>query len=346
MGFEQAGFEVAWANEYDKSIWATYEANFKNTILDRRSIRDVDSDELLEIVGGDVDGMIGGPPCQSWSEAGSLRGIEDQRGQLFFEYIRLLKAVKPKFFLAENVSGLLFGRHSDAVDEILARFRKIGYWVDKRLVNASEFGVPQDRDRVIIVGYHRDWFREAMHFRTPSLKRTTTLEDAIGDLRGVEPLAAAHNETNGDKCKPANHEYMLGGHSSIFMSRQRVRSWSEPSFTIQAGARHAPLHPQAPKMVKRGPDHFEFAAGSEDKYRRLSVREAARIQGFPDNHIFHYDRIADGYKMVGNAVPVLLARIFADHLKSDLREALAGEPVTHKRSAFAEGKRKYAGSRA
>lgn len=85
LGFKQAGFAVPWANEYDKDIWASYEANFPDTILDRRSITMVDPNDIPE-----VQGFIGGPPCQSWSEAGAARGIEDQRGQLFWEYMRLL----------------------------------------------------------------------------------------------------------------------------------------------------------------------------------------------------------------------------------------------------------------
>ena len=88
LGFEKSGFEIIWANEYDKSIWETYEKNHPNTILDRRSIVDVDSSEVP-----DCDGIIGGPPCQSWSEAGSLRGIEDKRGQLFFDFIRIPKTI-------------------------------------------------------------------------------------------------------------------------------------------------------------------------------------------------------------------------------------------------------------
>jgi DNA (cytosine-5)-methyltransferase 1 len=99
-------------------------------------------------------------------------------------------------------------------------------------------------------------------------------------------------------------------------------------------------------MVKIGPDRFEFESGQEESYRRLSVREAARVQTFPDDHIFHYDRICDGYKMVGNAVPVTLAQVFADHIREDVQEAIAGTPLTHKRSKLAERKRKYAGSRA
>ena len=112
-GFEAAGFKTIWANEYDKDIWETFEKNFPDTVLDRRSIRDVPSNEIP-----DCDGIIGGPPCQSWSEAGTLKGIKDKRGQLFLEFIRILRDKKPKFFLAENVSGMLAERHSEALKNI------------------------------------------------------------------------------------------------------------------------------------------------------------------------------------------------------------------------------------
>ena len=104
---------------------------------------------------------------------------------------------------------------------------------------------------------------------------------------------------------------MIGGFSSIFMSRNRVRSWDEQSFTIQAGGRHAPIHPQAPKMVFIEPNKRKFVEGAEHLYRRLSVRECARIQTFPDTFKFYYTNIADGYKMIGNAVPVKLANHIA-----------------------------------
>ncbi|MDO7388620.1 DNA (cytosine-5-)-methyltransferase, partial [Acinetobacter baumannii] len=99
LGFKQAGFDIIFANEFDKDIWATYEHNHPETALDKRSITLIDEAEVP-----DCDGIIGGPPCQSWSEAGSRRGIEDKRGQLFFDFIRILEAKKPSFFLAENVS--------------------------------------------------------------------------------------------------------------------------------------------------------------------------------------------------------------------------------------------------
>ena len=117
LGFEKAGFNITWANEFDKDIWETFEKNFPNTNLDRRSIVDVLSDDIP-----DCDGIIGGPPCQSWSEAGKLKGIKDKRGQLFYEFIRILKDKQPKFFLAENVSGMLAQRHSEALEYIKKLF--------------------------------------------------------------------------------------------------------------------------------------------------------------------------------------------------------------------------------
>jgi DNA (cytosine-5)-methyltransferase 1 len=104
------------------------------------------------------------------------------------------------------------------------------------------------------------------------------------------------------------------------MSRNRVRNWDEHSFTIQAGGRHAPLHPQAPKMTFIEQNRREFVKDKEHLYRRLSVRECARIQTFPDNFIFHYNDVADGYKMIGNAVPVKLAEVIASKIKGDLEK--------------------------
>ncbi len=128
----------------------------------------------------------------------------------------------------------------------------------------------------------------------------------------------AGNKSGNNICEIANHEYMTGGFSTIYMSRNRVRSWDEPSFTIQAGARHAPLHPQAPKMQFIEQNKRVFVKGKEDLYRRLSVRECARIQTFPDDFIFKYKNIADGYKMIGNAVPVNLSYYIAKKIKEDL----------------------------
>jgi len=321
LGFEKAGFNVVWANEYDKEIWETYEKNFPQTVLDRRSIRDIPSDEIPN----DFDGVIGGPPCQSWSEAGALRGIEDARGQLFYEFIRILKDKQPKFFLAENVSGMLAGRHSDALSNIINHFKYAGYNLNVQLLNAKDYDVPQDRKRLIFVGLRKDL---DMTFVFPKKKQTAPhLRNAIWDLKDNALQARDKNKTNGTDCTVPNHEYMTGSFSTIYMSRNRVRSWDEVSFTIQAGGRHAPIHPQAPKMLHVEQDVKKFVEGDEHLYRRLSVRECARIQTFPDNFIFYYDSLAAGYKMIGNAVPVNFAYELALQIKRQLNGELLGTTI-------------------
>ncbi len=311
LGFHQAGFETIFANEYDNSIWSTYEHNFPNTLLDRRSITDVDSGDIPDALG-----FIGGPPCQSWSEAGAGRGINDKRGKLFYEYIRILKEKEPLFFLAENVSGILLPRHKEAFLNILSEFSTLKYNVSHYLLNANDFGVPQDRKRVIIVGYHKKMNKK---FLPPQqVNPRPVLKDAIHDLKNAKP-AKEKNYANENLSQP-NHEYMIGGYSSIYMSRNRVRSWDEPSFTIQAGGRHAPIHPKAPKMKFIEQNKRIFVPGKEDLYRRLSVRECARIQTFPDNFLFKYNKVPDGYKMVGNAVPVEFARQLATVIYKDVSE--------------------------
>ena len=315
LGFKNAGAQILYANEFDKSIWSTFERNFTkktNTFLDKRSITDVNAEEVP-----DCDGIIGGPPCQSWSEAGALRGIEDKRGQLFFDFIRILKTKKPKFFLAENVSGMMAKRHSEALKNIIKLFEKSGYNVTYKLLNTSDFGVPQDRKRVIFVGYRKDLEKKFIH-PDPVKDEKISLKDAIWDLRNNALPAKEMNKSNHEKCKIPNHEYMTGSFSTIYMSRNRVRSWNEQSFTIQAGGRHAPIHPQAPEMILVEKDKRIFAPGKEKLYRRLSIRECARIQTFPDDFIFDYENIADGYKMIGNAVPVRFAEILAKKIKRDI----------------------------
>ena len=312
-GFEAAGFKTLWANEYDKDIWETFEKNFPDTELDRRTIRDVSSDDIPA-----CDGIIGGPPCQSWSEAGALRGIKDKRGQLFFEFIKILRDKKPKFFLAENVSGMLASRHSEAIKNIKKLFADSGYNLSFSLLNAVDYGVPQDRKRVFFIGIRRD-LSFVFEFPKP-LKHKLTLKDRIYDIQDSALPAKDKQKTNGDKCLLPNHEYMTGGFSTIYMSRNRVRSWDEPSFTIQAGGRHAPIHPQAPKMKFIEQNKRIFIEGKEDLYRRLSIRECARIQTFPDDHIFYYKNLIAGYKMVGNAVPCNLAYCLAKAIKLQIQK--------------------------
>jgi len=309
LGFHNAGFETVWANEYDKTIWDTFRHNFPDTHLDTRSITDVPVDEVPA-----CDGLIGGPPCQSWSEAGAGRGIADERGQLFNDYIRILQAKRPRFFLVENVSGILAPKHSISFQGFLRDFEEAGYTISWKLVNANDYGVPEDRERVIIIGFRSD-FGQTFEFPDP-FEHKPTLRDAIGDLPDAKP-AQDKNKANLN-LKIDNHEYMTGGFSPIFMSRNRVRSWDEPSYTIQAGGRQAPLHPKAPKMVKVEKNKQVFVEGKENLYRRLSVRECARIQTFPDSYKFLYRDVSVGYKMIGNAVPVKLAEALAKAIREQI----------------------------
>ena len=315
LGFERAGFEIIAANEYDKTIWETYEKNHKARLI-KKDIREILSDELPK-----SDGIIGGPPCQSWSEAGSLRGINDPRGKLFYEYIRILKDIQPKFFLAENVKGMLSKRNTDAVRDIIKEFEEAGYNVFIKLLNAFDYGVAQDRERVFYVGFRKDL--NISHFEFPypiKEKERKFLKNTIWDLKDNALPGKEKNKTNADDCIVDNHEYLTGGYSTIFMSRNRVRQWEQPAFTVQASGRQCQLHPQAPTMMKVDKNIYKFVKGKEDLYRRLSIRECARIQGFPDTFKFYYTSLEDGYKMVGNAVPVDLAYIIAKRIKETLTD--------------------------
>ncbi len=314
LGFEKAGFNIPVANEFDKTIWDTFEANHPKTKLIKGDIRNIKESDFPD----EVDGIIGGPPCQSWSEAGALRGIEDDRGKLFFDYIRILKDKQPKFFLAENVSGMLANRHSKAVQNIISMFEECGYDVSITLVNAKDYGVAQERKRVFYIGFRKDLHID-FKFPEGSTKdddKKITLRDVIWDLQDTAVPAGEKNHRNPDAIN--NNEYFTGAYSTIFMSRNRVKSWDEQGYTVQASGRQCQLHPQAPKMVKVEKNVCRFVEGKENLYRRMTVREVARVQGFPDDFKFIYDTVDTGYKMIGNAVPVNLAYEIA----TAIREAL------------------------
>jgi DNA (cytosine-5)-methyltransferase 1 len=258
-----------------------------------------------------------------------MGGVEDPRGRLFYEYIRVIRDKMPLFFVAENVPGIISKTHLPEFEKIIHHLGRQGYRVVYKLLDARGYGVPQERKRVIIVGYSEKLgktfaFPEEAHSKSPidlpSGRKTrpwVALRGAIGDL--PESVPVAWNKANANLSVP-NHEHVTGGFSPIYMSRNRLRGWDEQSYTIQASGRHAPLHPSSSKMIKLGKDVWGFESSSP-AYRRLSIRECARIQTFPDDFLFYYDRASDGYKMVGNAVPVKLAEAIAAQIKCDLYPA-------------------------
>ncbi|WP_283671991.1 DNA cytosine methyltransferase [Clostridium perfringens] len=296
LGFENAGFNIIWANDNNKKVESTYRYNHKNTDLVIKSLVDIKSEDIPE-----CDIIIGGPPCQSWSLAGAMKGKEDSRGQLFYEYVRVIKDKRPMAFVAENVKGIVSKAHIESFNEIVEMFKESGYTVTYKLVNAKDYGVPQDRERVFIVGIRNDLkvsyeFPESTHGKG----NYVTLETAIGDLRD----------------NPG--EWMEGSFSPIFMSRNRRRNWDEVAFTVQASGRQTQIHPDSPEMEKLEKDKWQFKVESNRKVRRMSVRECARIQTFPDEFKFLGEPINENYKMIGNAVPVKLAEAVARKLRECL----------------------------
>ncbi|MEE0528169.1 MAG: DNA cytosine methyltransferase [Prevotellamassilia sp.] len=321
LGFEQAGFDVVWANEWDKTIHETYKLNHPHTVLCTKDIRDLKAGDIPP-----CDGFIGGPPCQSWSFGGKQLGLDDERGKLFLDYIRLVKEVHPKFFVIENVEGIIGDKHFHTFLSFLSMLESVGYKVNYSLLNAADYRIPQDRKRVFIVGFTKEM---NCKYKFPIAANTKVcLRQAIGDLTSQPRFY--DNEIvlqNTEGC--LNHDVYIGTFDTKFMARNRVRGWNEQSFTIQAQAKNCPLHPQAPPMQYISANKRIFVPGKEHLYRRMSVRECARIQSFPDGFRFIYNHIKDGYKMVGNAVPPRLAKYIALSIKNALKmeETIADKTV-------------------
>lgn len=286
---------LVYSNDLFKSANETYTNNFSSDVVkDSRDIR-----KVINFPKSDL--MLGGFPCPGFSAAGP-RLLDDPRNFLYIHYIRALMQSKPAFFIAENVKGLMTMAKGQVLQQMKQDFAAAGYQVSAHLVNARDYGVPQNRERVFIIGVRNDIVEKYGYkyilpdpthgtFETPYL----TLHDAIGDL----PLEA--------------DDVFDSDYSSMYMSRNRKKSWNDQSFTIQASGRQAPQHPAGEPMEHVGKDLWEFVG---DFNRRLSVRECARIQTFPDwfefsdgdnQNVSKNNRLNEQYKQIGNAVPVLLA---------------------------------------
>jgi len=289
LGFKKAGYDIIFANDIDFRACETYQENFGITPK-TGDIRKVPAFPKADV-------LIGCYPCQGFSLYGK-RNMYDERNFLFLEFSRALKQVNPKFFVTENVKGLLFKYGKEMMRRMLIAFSKRGYNVYWKLIDAKSYGVPQDRERIFIVGIKKT-LRKKYLFPEPThgegLKPYKTIRNAIGDLP-----------------KPKKGEYWEGGYSSHYMSRNRKRGWNETSFTIQASGRHAPLHPSSPTPIKVAKDKYVFPEG-KGKPRRMSAKECARIQSFPDSFKF-LGPLSSQYEQIGNAVPPLLSQKIAESL--------------------------------
>jgi DNA (cytosine-5)-methyltransferase 1 len=294
MGFDRAGFRTLWANDYDRDACGTYEkwSGVKTVCGD---ISDIDADEIPE-----TDIMLGGFPCQGFSLSGP-RKVDDSRNKLYKEYVRIVKIKMPAVLIGENVKGLLTMADGEIIKAIISEFSDCGYDVYCEALNAKNYGVPQDRERIIIFGFRKDLAVKS--FSLPEYTgESKTLADAIAGLPAAKPE---------DVCRDP--------YSPRYMSRNRKRGWDEVSYTIPAMAKQVTLHPASPDMVKLHRDAWRFGDGGET--RRLSYRECAAIQTFPADMEFSGELISK-YKQIGNAVPVELAYFVAEAVRPILEERL------------------------
>lgn len=286
MGFERAGFKTIWANDFEEDACKTHR-NWSDAEVVCGDIAKIRLEDIPK-----TDIILGGFPCQGFSLSGP-RKIDDSRNILYKHYVRIVNAKKPLMFVGENVKGLLTMGGGAIMEAIIAEFADCGYDVFFKLLNAKDFEVPQDRQRVIICGFRKDL--EIEHFEYPKPRKYIV---TLGDVLRNMP-------------EPSEDEICSAPYSSRYMSRNRKRNWNEVSFTIPAMAKQVTLYPGSPDMVKLDKDLWEF--GKDGVTRRLSWREAAAIQTFPGNLEFHGDLVSK-YKQIGNAVPVKLADIVATHL--------------------------------
>ncbi len=288
--YSKRNFEIIWANDIDQASCVTYEKNFghKSLCADIRDVlyeKNLFNDSLLP---QQADIVLGGFPCQDFSLAGKRRGFDSQRGLLYQSMAEVIKRTKPLVFVAENVKGLLSAHNGEAIEIIKKDFAKLGYHVSVQLYHAANFGIPQSRERVIIVGTNKKEGLPEFKHNPPKLLESewTTLNNAIGDLKDI-PEGAVPNH---------------------FWSRAKMFPGTQGNATVKSDK-------IGPTMRAEHHGNIEWHWNGE---RRLSAREAARIQSFPDNFIF-YPSTSAAYKQIGNAVAPVMAWNIAKEIEEFLK---------------------------
>jgi DNA (cytosine-5)-methyltransferase 1 len=344
-GFSKSGFNIVSANDVWEPAGKTYVANHPNVKYIVKDIAKLTGDELLENTGyskSDIDVIIGGPPCQGFSTLGK-RFIDDPRNKLFKEYVRIVSEIKPKIFVMENVSGILSMEGGKVLENILKSFNDIGYNVEYKLLNAAEYGVPQNRERTIFIGTRLD-IKIKYPKKTHSIsgekgyKNALTLWDAISDLPQSdteeinEYVAESQNEfqtkIRGNCNIITNHKPSVHNGKAINMMKYipvGKSAWDVKDMpkefmpTSGYGNTYARLNPNEPGMtITRN-----FACISSSRCihpyanRGLTAREAARIQTYPDDYVFKGSK-TDIHLQIGNSVPPMLGEKIADKIKEML----------------------------
>ena len=279
--YEANPFEIVYSVDFDEYCSKIYNENFEHKCL-IKDVRDIKTEELPEF-----DMLIGGFPCQSFSISAQnppRLGYKDERGMLFFEMVKILRERKPRFFIAENVKGILSANEGKAFPMIIKEFRDAGYFVMHKLLNASDYGVPQKRERVIIMGFLKE--EDYRTFRYPPKVKQDD-HKVLGDV-------IVHEDNNNESLFFS--EKAVTGMMAVRdkMNKGRAQNLGEPCNTISAHLAKVSLNSTDPVLMVNG------------RFRRFSTREAARIQSFPDS--FRLDSVSQGrqYKAIGNAVPPVM----------------------------------------
>ncbi len=286
--YPRSEFDIVYAVDNDEYCTKIYNANFEHK-CEIKDVRDIIPSQTP-----DFDVLIGGFPCQSFSISAQnppRLGYKDERGMLFFEMVKILREKKPRAFIAENVKGLLSANNKQAFPMILKEFSDAGYHVRYYIVNASRFGVPQKRERIIIIGFKDITDKNNFEF-SHFIPRPTVLRDVVDEKEN-------HNESL------FFSEKAVAGMLAVRekMNKGRVQDLSRPCNTISAHLAKVSLNSTDPVLM------------IGDRYRRFSCREAARIQSFPDSFILDVVSAGRQYKAIGNAVPPVMMWYIANSLQ-------------------------------
>lgn len=290
LGLVQAGHEIVWANDFDADCVATYEKNIGEHIV-LGPIENISTDDIPN-----ADVVVGGFPCQGFSQANLLRFDGDIRNKLYLEFLRIIREKQPKWFLAENVRGILSLAGGEAIARIERDFSKAGYRVQKQLFNTANYGVPQTRQRVIIAGTRKDLAKD-LDFQYPEPTHSKNGKDGLDKWITIGEALAGVPEPE-SKHSLVNH----------ICSQYKV---TNRNFT---GHRTTDPEKPSPTILARGNGGGGVCALQHpNNHRRMSIREQALIQTFPIDYEF-YGKMNSCYRQVGNAVPVRFGKHLGEQL--------------------------------
>ena len=297
LGYKLAGGKVLLAVEWDNNAVETYRLNFPKTPIYHGDVCKLTVEECLKLAGvrsGELDILDGSPPCQGFSTAG-LRKFDDSRNQLFQEYVRLLRGLRPKCFVMENVSGMVKGKMKLIFVECLRELKTSGYKVKARLLNAMYFNVPQSRERVIFVGVRENLGIEPSHPK--GMSRPKTVRAAFEGLTD-NPVDRMRLKDS-SKTALQMSEVRPGERCRLHHSHQRL-AWNQPASTVDRGGGAGAYHIWHPS-----------------EHRPITRAEVKRLQSFPDAYRFA-GGVNDAFVRIGNSVPPNFMRAIAEHIRDKI----------------------------